>query len=212
MSFYSNKDTAFGKIPHGWYNNNKFFNKRSKILTDADRNILTCLTVHIWRLKKPNADYPISKLLCNLYTNKGLLITMLDQRTIAEKTGYNRSTIIACIDKLEVYGAVVKLSGNNRKGKRLSNVYFMGLEAKDKDQGGKRKRVELLFSNSHLLKAGEKIPIEICDFIRENYNKDTRSFLLNPVPPFKESLPFLLFNKNSSLHTEEDSRIKMRRV
>lgn len=140
------------------------------------------------------------------------MITMLDQRTIAEKTGYNRSTIIACIDKLEVYGAVVKLSGNNRKGKRLSNVYFMGLEAKDKDQVGKRKRVELLFSNSHLLKAGEKIPIEICDFIRENYNKDTRSLLLNPVPPFKENLQFLLFNKNSSLHTEEDSGIKMRRV
>ena len=210
MSFYSNKDTSFGKIPHGWYNNNKFFNRRSKILTSADRDILTCLTTHIWRLEKSHKDYPGSKILCNLYNKMDLLIARMSQRDIQSKTGFNRSTIIASIDKLEVYGAVIKVSG--RKGKGFSNAYFMGFKQKDKDEYGKEKIVELLFSISPVLKAGEKIPIEIRDFIRDNYQKDRKALLQNPVPPFDDYLLPLLFDPKSKLVSKQDGEIKMRKV
>ncbi len=210
MSFYSNKDTSFGKIPRGWYNNNKFFNRRSKILTNADRDVLTCLTILIWRLERPNKDYPLSKLLCYLYQNMDLLVAHIGQREIGEKTGYNRSTIIASIDKLEDYGAVIKVSG--RKGKGFSNAYFMGFKRKDKDDYGKEKNVELLFSISPILKAGEKIPIEIQDFIRDNYQKDRKALFQNPVPPFDDYLISLLFNPKSKLLSKQDDEIKMRKV
>ena len=210
MSFYSNKDTSFGKIPHGWYNNNKFFNRRSKILTNADRDVLTCLTILIWRLERPYKDYPLSKLLCNLYQNMDLLVAHIGQREIGEKTGYNRSTIIASIDKLEDYGAVIKVSG--RKGKGFSNAYFMGFKRKDKDDYGKEKIVELLFSISPILKAGEKIPIEIQDFIRDNYQKDRKALFQNPVPPFDDYLLPLIFNPKSKLLSKQDDEIKMCKV
>ena len=210
MSFYDNKDTSFGKIPHGWYNNNKFFNRRSKILTNADRDVLTCLTILIWRLERPHKDYPLSKLLCNLYQNMDLLVAHIGQREIEKKTGYNRSTIIASIDKLEDYGAVIKVSG--RKGKGFSNAYFMGFKRKDKDDYGKEKNVELLFSISPILKAGEKIPIEIQDFIRDNYQKDHKALFQNPVPPFDDYLLPLLFNPKSKLLSKQDDEIKMRKV
>ena len=210
MSFYNNKDTSFGKIPHGWYNNNKFFNRRSKILTNADRDVLTCLTTLIWRLERPHKDYPLSKLLCNLYQNMDLLIAHIGQREIEKKTGYNRSTIISSIDKLEDYGAVIKVSG--RKGKGFSNAYFMGFKRMDKDEYGKEKNIELLFSISPILKAGEKIPIEIRDFIRENYQKDRKALFQNPVPPFDDYLLRLLFDPKSKLVSKKDSEIKMRKV
>lgn len=209
MTFYDNRDTSFGKIPHGWYHGNKFFNKRSKILTSSDRDILVFLTAHIWRLKKPHMDYPLSGLLCRHY-KKGLLIAHIDERTIAERTGYNRSTIIASIDKLEDYGALIKLSG--RKGKGFSNAYILGFESKDHDQRGKDKRVELLFSISPILKSGEKIPVEIQDFIRNNYNQDHKALFLRPVPPFNEYLLPLIFNPKSRLEHEQDDEIKLRAV
>ena len=210
MSFYNNKDTSFGKIPHGWYNNNKFFNRRSKILTNADRDVLACLTTLIWRLERPHKDYPLSKLLCKLYQNMDLLVAHIGQREIEQKTGYNRSTIIASIDKLEDYGAVIKVSG--RKGKGFSNAYFMGFKRMDKDEYGKEKNIELLFSISPILKAGEKIPIEIRDFIRENYQKDRKALFQNPVPPFDDYLLRLLFDPKSKLVSKKDSEIKMRKV
>lgn len=210
MSFYSNNDTSFGKIPHGWYNNNKFFNKRSKILTNADRDVLTCLTTLIWRLERPHKDYPLSKLLCHLYQNMDLLVAHIGQREIEKKTGYNRSTIIASIDKLEDYGAVIKVSG--KKGKGFSNAYFMGFKRTDKDRNGKEKNVELLFSISPILKAGEKIPTEIRDFIRDNYQKDRKALFQNPVPPFDDYLLPLLFDPKSKLISKQDGEIKMRKV
>ena len=209
MSFYDNKDTSFGKIPHGWYHENKFFNKRSKILTHADRDILIFLTARIWRLERPHKDYPLSRLLSRLYNN-GLLIAHIGQRDIVERTGYNRSTVIASIDKLEDYGAVIKLSG--RKGKGFSNAYILGFENKDKDQAGKDKRVELLFSISPILKAGEKVPVEIRNFIRDNYNKDRKALFQKPVPPFDEYLMPLLFSPKSNLVSKQDDEIKLRKV
>ena len=188
----------------------QILNRRSKILTNADRDVLTCLTAHIWRLEKPHKDYPGSKILCNLYNNKDLLVARMSQRDIQNKTGFNRSTIIASIDKLEDYGAVIKVSG--RKGKGFSNAYFMGFKQKDKDDYGKEKIVELLFSISPVLKAGEKIPIEIRDFIRDNYEKDHKALFQNPVPPFDDYLFPLLFNPKSKVLSKQDDEIKMRKV
>jgi len=210
MSFYNNKDTSFGKIPHGWYNNNEFFNRRSKILTNADRDVMTCLTAHIWRLERPHKDYPGSRILSNLYSKMDLLIARMSQRDIQNRTGLNRSTIIASIDKLEDYGAVIKVSG--RKGKGFSNAYFMGFKRTDKDANGKEKNVELLFSISPILKAGEKIPAEIQDFIRDNYQKDRKALFQNPVPSFDDYLLLLLFDPKSKLVSRQDEEIKMRKV
>jgi hypothetical protein len=88
----------------------------------------------------------------------------------------------------------------------------MGFKRKDKDDYGKEKTVELLFSISPILKAGEKIPIEIQDFIRDNYQKDHKALFQNPVPPFDDYLLPLIFNPKSKLLSKQDDEIKMRKV
>ncbi|MBW2076245.1 MAG: hypothetical protein JRI71_01580 [Deltaproteobacteria bacterium] len=94
MQRYDN--SSFGKIPHGWFEENGFINN----ITLAERWILTCLASYIWRSKKADPHYEIDKALVRLYKENNVLITLLPERSIARKCGLNRSTVCKAIGKV----------------------------------------------------------------------------------------------------------------
>ena len=188
------KDNHFGKIPHGWFEDNEFI----RSLTPAERWILACLSSYIWRSKKVDPDYEIDKKLVRFYLDNGLLITLMSERTIAAKVGHNRSTVCDAIDKFDEMGAVIRVPG--RKGKGFSNLYIMGLVRMSKEKDGKvSTKEELLFSNSPVLRAGGRLPDDVKDFIRSNYMQKRDVLRLTKLPGYDRGILSLIFKGNSPL-------------
>jgi hypothetical protein len=187
-------DNHFGKIPHGWFDDNEFI----RSLTPSERWILVCLVSYIWRSEKEDPDYEIDKKLVRLYRDNGLLITLMSERTIATKCGHNRSTVCGAIDKFDDRGALIKVPG--RKGKGFSNLYIMGLVGMRKEKDGRvSRKEENLFSNSPVLRAGGRIPDDVKDFIRSNYMQKRDVLRLTKLPGYDRVILSLLFKNSSPL-------------
>jgi hypothetical protein len=187
-------DNHFGKIPHGWFDENEFMCS----LTPAERWIMVCLASYIWRSEKADPEYEIDKKLVRLYRDNGLLITLMSERTIAEKWGHNRSTVCGAIDRFDDMGALIKVPG--KKGKGFSNLYIMGLARITKDKSGRvSKKEEQLFSNSPVLRAGGRIPDDVKDFLRSNYAQRVEVLRSTNLPGFNRPVFPLIFRSDSPL-------------
>jgi len=188
------KNNHFGKIPHGWFDDNEFIRR----LTPIERWIMVCLASYIWRSEKADPDYEIDKKLVRLYRDNGLLITLMSERTIATKCGHNRSTVCDAIDKFDDLGALMRVLG--RKGKGFSNLYIMGLVRLRKEQdGGVNRKEEYLFSDSPVLRAGGRIPGDVKDFIRSNFMQKRDVFRLAKLPGYNREMFPLIFWSGSPL-------------
>lgn len=197
-------DNHFGKIPHGWFDDNAFI----KGITRSERWILVCLASYIWRSEKVDPNYDIDKKLVRLYKDNGLLMTLISERTVAEKCYLNRSTICDAIDKFDDVGALIKIPG--RKGKGFSNLYIMGLEKRTSDKNGRGiKKHEFLFSDSPILRAGGRIPDDVKDFLRSNYSQKTEVLRLTNLPGFNKRLFALIFRSDSPLIPRRDQELRM---
>jgi hypothetical protein len=198
------ENISFGKIPHGWFNDNEFINQ----LTNAEKWILACISSFIYRSRKIDPKFPPSKKLTFLYSINGLLVSMISERTIADKCNFNRGTVCKAIDKFDEYGAVIKISG--KKGKGYSNLYIMGFERREKVKKEKTIRTDFLFSNSPVLRSGQKIPDDIKEFIRDRYNKIDNYFPNLKMPGYDSNLGDLIFNlRESPLLQETDNMIDL---
>jgi hypothetical protein len=187
-------DNHFGKIPHGWFDDNEFIRR----LTPIERWIMVCLASYIWRSEKADPDYEIDKKLVRLYRDNGLLITLMSERTIATKCGHNRSTVCGAIDKFDDLGALIRVPG--RKGKGFSNLYIMGLVGMHKEKDGRVSRKdERLFSDSPVLRPGGKIPEDVKDFIRSNFMQKCHVLRLTKLPGYNRQIFPLIFESNSPL-------------
>lgn len=189
-------DKGHGKIPRAWFNDNDFITS----LTPGEKWVLTCLTTYIWRVPKARSKNPIEHALCFLYSGKHLLVTHMSERTISDKCGLNRSTVCNAISKLDDFGAVIKIQG--KRGKSFSNLYILGFELRGKS--GKNDR---LFSNSPVLRAGGKMPEDMKDFIRLNYDLRNQKLYFHVLPGYEEYIGTLLFSENSPLIQKEESVI-----
>jgi hypothetical protein len=192
-------DKHFGKIPHGWFDDNAFI----KRLTRSERWILVCLASYIWRSMKIDPEYEIDKKLVRLYKDNWLLMTLMSERTLAEKCYLNRSTVCDAIDKFDDAGALIKIPG--RKGKRLSNLYILGLYQPTKDKSGRViRQQEFLFSDSPILRAGGRIPDDVKEFLRSNYSQRYEDLRLTNLPGFNRPLFPLIFRTDSPLIPRRD--------
>jgi hypothetical protein len=188
------KDNHFGKIPHGWFDDNEFI----RSLTPSERWILVCLVSYIWRSEKEDPDYEIDKKLVRLYRDNGLLITLMSERTIKRKCCHNRSTVRDAINKFDDIGALIKVPG--RKGKGFSNLYIMGLAEMCKEKDGKvSRKQDNLFSNSPVLRAGGRIPDDVKDFIRSNFIQKRDVLRLTKLPGYNRRIFPLIFENDSPL-------------
>jgi len=187
-------DNHFGKIPHGWFDDNEFIRR----LTPIERWIMVCLASYIWRSEKEDPDYEIDHTLVRLYRDNGLLITLMSERAIAKKCGHNRSTICDAIDKFDDIGALIRVPG--RKGKGFSNLYIMGLVKLHKEKDGRvNRKEEHLFSNSLVLRAGGRIPDDVKDFIRSNFMQKRDVLRLTKLPGYDREILSLIFKSGSPL-------------
>jgi hypothetical protein len=194
-----NLSNHFGKVPHGWFDDNEFIES----LTPAERWIMVCLASYIWRSERVDPELEFSKKLVRLYRENGLLITLMSQRTIETKCGHNRSTVCNAIDKFDDTGAVIKVPG--RKGKGFSNLYIMGFASLKKEKNGRVSRKdEYLFSDSPVLRSGGRIPDDVKDFVRSNYNKKVGILRFTDLPGFNKTLYPLIFGKDSPLIPRRD--------
>jgi len=198
------ENSSFGKIPHGWFDDNEFINQ----ITNAEKWILACISSFIYRSRELIPDFPPSKKLTFLYSINGLLVSMISERTIADKCNFNRGTVCNAIDKFDDYGAVIKIPG--KKGKGYSNLYIMGFERREKIKEKKMKRTDFLFSDSPILRSGKKIPDDIKEFIRDRYNTADNYFPEIKMPDYDLSLGNLIFNlKLCPLLQETDNMINL---
>jgi hypothetical protein len=186
-------DQGHGKIPRAWFNGNNFMNS----LTPGDKWVLTCLSTYIWRVPKARSKSPIEGTLCFLYGRKQLLVAHMSERTIADKCGLNRSTVCNAIAKFDDFGAAIKIPG--KRGRKYNNLYILGFELRDKS--GNRDR---LFSNSPVLRAGGKMPEDIKDFIRLNYDSQGQKLYFHVLPRYEEYVGTLLFGERSPLIRKEE--------
>ena len=199
--FYGNH---FGKIPHGWFDENQFINR----ITRADKWILACLASYIWRSEKIDTDYEIDRELVRLYKENGLLVTLMSERTLARKCDLNRSTVYEAIGRFDDVGAVIRLSG--KKGKGFSNVYIMGLQRMTLEKNGRiRKMDEYLFSDSPVLRAGGRIPDDVKDFIRANFSKRCEVLRKTKLAGYNELIFPLIFNNDSPLIPDRTENAEM---
>jgi biotin operon repressor len=185
------KNLGHGKIPRGWFNGNKFIES----LTPSERWVLACLVAYVWRVAYEQKDNPAANTLAYLYRDKEQLVTLMSQRTIAEKCGLNRSTVCAAIDKLDDSGAAIRISGN--KGKDASNLYILGYESRGGTKG--EKRSDRLFSESLILRNGGKIPEDIKETIRNDRARRGTKLWMSMIQPYNEFLGALLFSPISPL-------------
>jgi hypothetical protein len=189
-------DKGHGKIPRAWFNDNDFITS----LTPGEKWVLTCLTTYVWRVPKARSKSPIENTLCFLYDKKHLLVAHMSERTIADKCGLNRSTVCSSIDKFDDVGAAVKVPG--KRGRKYSNLYILGFELRDKSGNSDR-----LFSNSPVLSTGGKMPEDIMDFIRLNYDSQNNKLYFHVLPGYEEYIGTLLFSERSPLIQKEESVI-----
>jgi hypothetical protein len=124
----------------------------------------------------------------------------MSERTIADKCGLNRSTVCDAISKFDDFGAAIKIPG--KRGKSFSNLYILGFELRDKSRKNDR-----LFTNSPILMAGEKIPKNIKNFIRLNYDSQTQKLYFHVLPEYDEFVGTLLFSETSPLIPKEETMI-----
>lgn len=185
------KNLGHGKIPRGWFHGNRFIED----LTPSEKWVLTCLVTHIWRVPKEQRDNPAANILAYLYRDKELLVTLMSERVIADKCALNRSTVCAGIDKLDDYGAAVRISGS--KGKGASNLYILGYESRSGDNG--EKRTDRLFSESLILRNGGKIPDDIKEFIRDDRSRRGTKLWNSNLRAYGELFGALLFSEISPL-------------
>jgi len=189
-------DQGHGKIPRCWFSNNDFMIS----LTPGEKWVLTCLTTYIWRVPKARSKSPIEHTLCFLYSGKHLLVAHMSERTIADKCGLNRSTVCNAISKFDDSGAAIKIPG--KRGKSFSNLYILGFELRDKSGNSDR-----FFSNSPSLMAGGKMPEDIKDFIRLNYDSQTQKLYFHVLPEYDEFVGTLLFSERSPLIPKEETML-----
>jgi len=189
-------DQGHGKIPRCWFNHNDFMPS----LTPGQKWVLACLTTYVWRVPKARSKSPIEDTLCFLYSGKRLLVTHMSERTIADKCGLNRSTVCNAISKFDDFGAAIKLPG--KRGKSFSNLYILGFELRDKSR-----KIDRLFSTSPILMAGEKMPADIKDFIRLNYDSRSQKLYFHVLPEYNEFVGTLLFSETSPLIPKEETMI-----
>lgn len=195
-----NEHAAYGRIPKGWFNENPFI----KSLTNGERWILTCLTAQVWRLEKPNRKFSMSKLLSRLYRDNQLLVSMMNQRDIAEKCGINRSTVISAIKKFEETGAVISISGGGGIGH--SNFYLMGFEHRDKNETGYSKKIDLWFSNCPSLAGSGVMDSQLKEFIKSNYDKSRARFIFNKPEGFSRRIISSIFDNSEPASAPRDQK------
>jgi hypothetical protein len=185
------KNLGHGKIPRGWFNGNEFIES----LTRSERWVLACLVTFVWRMPYEQKDNQAANRLAYLYRDKEQLVTLMSERTLAEKCYLNRSTVHAVADKLDDFGAAIRISGS--KGKDGSNLYILGYESRSgsKDE----KRSDRLFSESLILRNGGKIPEDIKEIIRNDGNRRGTKLWMSTIHPYNEFLGALLFSPISPL-------------
>ena len=185
------KNLGHGQIPRGWFTENEFIES----LTRSERWVLACLVTYVWRMPYEQDGNLIANRLAYLYRDKEQLVTLMSERTLAEKCGLNRSTVCAAIEKLDDFGAAIRISGN--KGKGASNLYILGYESRSGSKG--EKRSDRLFSESLILRNGGKIPEDIKEIIRNDGNRRGTKLWMSTIQPYGEWLGALLFSPISPL-------------
>jgi hypothetical protein len=185
------KNLGHGKIPRGWFNGNKFMDS----LTPSEKWVLACLATFFWRVPYERKDSRAANTLAYLYREKEQLVTLIKERTLAEKCDLNRSTVCTAIEKLDDFGAAIRISG--AKGKGASNLYILGYESRSGSKG--EKRSDRLFSESLILRNGGKMPEDIKEIIRNDRNRRGTKLWMSTIQPYNEFFGALLFSEISPL-------------
>jgi hypothetical protein len=185
------KNLGHGRIPRGWFDGNRFIES----LTPSEKWVLACLVTFVWRVPYEQKDSRAANTLAYLYREKEQLVTLMSERTLAGKCGLNRSTVCAAIDKLDDFGAAIRISGT--KGRGASNLYISGYESRSGSKG--EKRSDRLFSESLILRNGGKIPEDIKEIIRNDRNRRGTKLWMSTIQPYNEFFGALLFSEISPL-------------
>jgi hypothetical protein len=195
------KNQGHGKIPRDWFNGNMFIGS----LTPSEKWVLACLVAFVWRVSYEQKDNSTARRLAYLYREKELLITLMSERTMSEKCNLNRSTVCSAITKLDDFGAVIRIPG--KKGKGASNAYILGYESRSGDKG--EKRSDHLFSESLILRNGGKIPEDIKETIRRDYDKPGIILWKCILPAYRNYLGTLLFSEISPLVPRREPKMDL---
>jgi DNA-binding MarR family transcriptional regulator len=171
-----------------WNYDNRFF----RLLSSAEFRIMIYLLSSALRTSKRDQRFKRGELVAILYQVNKLLVANVSTRTIAERTGRNRSTVCKALDKFDEIGAVIKI--NEPIDGASNNIYLLGFEDYNGEIDGKH---DYFFVDSIPLFKGEAMPDRYKQYIRDHYRYET---LLNPnFSDGQKNIFEMLFGK--SLHS-----------
>ena len=74
----------------------------------------------------------------------------------------NRGTVYRVLNKFDDHGAAIKISNKGKDGS--NNFYILGFEKRDSGE-----KLPQCLVDSAQLSSGEKIPVGVIEFIKQNY-------------------------------------------
>jgi hypothetical protein len=126
--------------------------------------------------------------LFKLFSLGNLLVSLVDTRKLAEESYLARGTVISALNRLESWGAFIKIPGDRNH----ANLYILGFSYQNEGQN-----VDFLFSSSPLLRKGIPVPDRVRAYIKEIYQQPR--VLAGTPPYFDHNLTHLLFHPETPL-------------